>query len=51
MLEQLSFSKHLSVFSKLFESIMAEQLTAYFENISSHLLSAYRKPRVTVVSM
>ena len=33
----------LSVFSKLFESIMAEQLTAYFENILSHLVSAYRK--------
>ena len=33
----------LSVFSKLFESIMAEQLTAYFENILSHLVSAYGK--------
>ena len=33
----------LSVFSKLFESIMVEQLTAYFENILSHLVSAYRK--------
>ena len=33
----------LSVLSKLFESIMAEQLTAYFEHILSPLLSAYRK--------
>ena len=33
----------LPVLSKLFESIMAEQLTAYFEHILSPLLSAYRK--------
>ena len=33
----------LSVFSKLFESIMAEQLTTYFETILSPLVSAYRK--------
>ena len=32
-----------SVLSKLFESIMAEQHTAYFEHILSPLLSAYRK--------
>ena len=33
----------LPVLSKLFESIMAEQLTTYFEHILSPLLSAYRK--------
>ena len=33
----------LSVFSKLFESIMAEQLTTYFETILSPFVSAYRK--------
>ena len=33
----------LIVFSKLFERLMAEQLTNYFEDILSPLLSAYRK--------
>ena len=33
----------LSVFSKLFESIMAEQLATYLETILSPLVSAYRK--------
>ena len=33
----------LIVFSKLFERIMAEQLTIYFENILSHRVSAYRR--------
>ena len=33
----------ISVFSKLFESIMAEQLATYFETILSPLVSAYRK--------
>ena len=42
MQKQLSFGKSF-VLSKLFESIMAEQLTAYFEHILSPLLSAYRK--------
>ena len=34
---------YLIVFSKLFERIMAEQLTIYFENILSPKLSAYRR--------
>ncbi len=33
----------LSVFSKHFETIVAEQLRAYFENIFNNLLCAYRK--------
>ncbi len=33
----------LSVFSKVFETIVAEQLRAYFENIFNNLLCAYRK--------
>ena len=33
----------LTIFSKLFERIMAEQLTTYFENILSPLLSANRR--------
>ena len=33
----------LTVFSKLFERIVAEQMTAFFENILSPLVSAYRK--------
>ena len=33
----------LIVFSKLFERIMAEQLTIYFENILSTRVSAYRR--------
>ncbi len=33
----------LSVFSKVFETIVAEQLMAYFENIFNNLLCAYRK--------
>ena len=33
----------LSVLSRLFETIMAEQLITYFEHILSPLLSAYRK--------
>ncbi len=30
-------------FSKVFETIVAEQLRAYFENIFNNLLCAYRK--------
>ncbi len=33
----------LSVFSKVFETIVAEQLRAYFENVFNNLLCAYRK--------
>ena len=33
----------LSMFSKLFERLMAEQFTSYFENILNPLVSAYRK--------
>ena len=34
-------SVNLLIFFKLFERIMAEQLTIYFENILSHRVSAY----------
>ncbi len=33
----------LSLFSKVFETIVAEQFRAYFENIFNNLLCAYRK--------
>ena len=33
----------LIMFSKVFERLMAEQLTNYFENILNPLVSAYRK--------
>ncbi len=33
----------LSVFSKVFETIVADQLRAYFENIFNNLSCAYRK--------
>ncbi len=33
----------LSVFSKVFETLIAEQLRAYFENIFNNLLCAHRK--------
>ena len=36
-------SVNLTIFSKLFERIRAEQLTTYFDNILSPLLSAYRR--------
>ncbi len=35
--------KENHVFSKVFETIVAEQLRAYFENIFNNLLSAYNK--------
>ena len=51
-LDNLSKENYRSVnlfimFSKVFERLMAEQLTNYFENILNPLVSAYRKGYVS----